>query len=193
MLANVLPLLSISLLNRVISREKLNSLETPLRQNEPTANIAIIMAESTLPLINQIDSMDFETREVKRTVLFETLRQFTLQAQAPVLNILNTFQPFVLVHSRWLENVIYVDNASLPVLQLISLLPFGIKAIREQIQNIGIIKPLNEQVGSPAPTFNNPTWGVSKVNAPSIWEFANGTGVIVASTSLKSFIILKLC
>lgn len=181
MLGNLLPLLSISLLNQGVSREKINTVKTSQPQAEPTANIAIIMADSTLPLINQIHSMEFETVDDKRIVFFETLSQFTAQSQAPVLEILNFFQPFVTVEPRWLENVIYVDNASFPLLQTLSTLPLGISSIREQVKNMKIIKPINVQAQAAAPTLNSPAWGISKINSPTMWTAGNGTGVVVAS------------
>ncbi len=147
----------------------------------PSSNIAIVFADSTVPLMNKISETHFEKPVDKQLTLIQSLKRFTEESQAPFLSFLRLFEPQISIQPMWASNVIFVRGVTPAIIIALMNHPLVNKLAQIREQALITLPTMLATLQPTAPTLETPAWGVKMINAPQSWPTANGTGSIVAS------------
>lgn len=167
-------------------------LENPNLLKMPSSNIMIRLSDPTMPLIRKIAEGRFTNRADHLLASMQSLKRFTGESQARILDFLSLFQDRILIQPMWVDNVIFVKGA-FPV--LIKLLLANFFPAIEQIRGEILIKlptTFDTKLRGTAPTRQTPAWGVSRIGCSNYWDlFGDGTGCTAAS-KLNQFKIVVM-
>ncbi|ODM92065.1 Bacillopeptidase F [Orchesella cincta] len=174
-------LVGVTLNNAVVSTEKIEVSLLESLENQETVDVVITFKQSTKPVLERVERMRFENRGHKITFLKSQLEQLAKESQQGVISILRGNFSSTSFQSFWINNKLFVKNASLELVQLI-----GNNQDVSEIERELIIKVDGVQ-DKTIPVKTNPKelgWGVLKIEADQAWNLVGGTngeGVVVAS------------
>lgn len=148
-------------------------------QTKAVANIFVVMKEDTSSVIGSLGSLSFRNRSDRLNAIYSTLAAHADNSQKHVKSYLNSLKGLE-YESLWINNQIYVRNASPEVVKQLELFQ-EVKSIDEEF-----FAHLIEPVESKNATVRNAEnqWGIVKIQAPEAWREIGsngGAGVRVAT------------
>jgi len=155
-----------------------------LQVKETRVNILVILKEKTYPVLAQLDSQIFGTREERLNAVHTNLRDFTSTSQKPIVDLLVkeqdmnpfTFQPF------WITNQIYVKGANLDLVLKLAKMTEVEEVVEEEL--FPLDEPLDMVLYDNLPPYEEEEaqWGVEMIQAPGVWAEGNtGEEIIIAT------------
>ncbi|ODM92066.1 Bacillopeptidase F [Orchesella cincta] len=157
-----------------------NSLQNTLERNGK-ANVIIRFKQETQPILVQVNNKRFDSRGNKISFLKTQLEQLARDSQTEVISILLSSKSVIHFESFWINNKIFVKNASQELIQKIAEIP-NVTEIREEL--VAHINR-NQERAYPANTKQDEVqWGVGRIEADQAWELVGGNhgeGIVVAN------------
>ncbi|ODM92448.1 Bacillopeptidase F [Orchesella cincta] len=143
-------------------------------KTQGSANVVVIFKQDTSDVINAIHSGRFASRGQKITSLKAGLEQLASTSQKNVVSLLNSKD--AKFTSFWINNQVFVKDASAQLVQSIAALS-EVAEVRQE-QTLYIDEPI------PASSQINAEWGIEKIEADAAWTLPggnNGQGIVVAT------------
>lgn len=154
-----------------------------LRQHQ-TTNVLVSMKESTKSVLNNLRLQTFATREDRLNTVANTLREFAVNSQKNVIELLNKEQPGkpFSVTVLWISNQIIINDADMDLLEKLSAL--NEIATIEAEKFIQLEEPLDLNVVDNLGVADEEDyqWGVEQIEAPVVWARGNkGQNITIAT------------
>jgi len=144
-----------------------------------TENVMVSFDQSIEPVFEQINQMNFTDDNEKRTAQTEAQQQFTEESQRGLKSLLEA--QGVQSESFWIDNQMYVPNASPNLVNTIASFP-GVAGVEEE-KTFQIDAPAGFELPSNNRSVrqSSSTWGIQKIRADQVWSYYQGQGVVVAN------------
>ncbi|TMW69598.1 hypothetical protein Poli38472_001754 [Pythium oligandrum] len=156
------------------------SVHRTLRQ-QGTVNLIITMKDSNTEPLKVVQEASYATRGAKIEALVERLSAHAESSQADVSAVVShesSASLFTSTRTFWVSNQRYIEGASAALLEKLSAVPSILEIREEQVLPL---PKVTAAANTTADVLAN-EWGVTKVNAPTIWGNGNkGEGIVVST------------
>ncbi|TMW69606.1 hypothetical protein Poli38472_001762 [Pythium oligandrum] len=150
-----------------------------LRQ-QGTVNLIITMKDSNTEPLKVVQEASYATRGAKIEALVERLSAHATTSQADVDAVVaheSSASLFAKTRTFWVSNQRYIEGASAELLEKLSAVSSIFEIREEQVLPL----PKFTRANTTASVQAN-EWGVTKVNAPTVWANGNkGEGIVVST------------